>query len=72
MGGITDSVDMSLTLGDNEVPGSLECCSPWVGEQSDVTEQLNNNKHFLRQFTCMNYKHFKLKSYNKQAVTVGR
>ena len=27
-----------------EGQGSLVCCSPWGHKESDVTEQLNNNK----------------------------
>ena len=29
-------------LGDSEGRGSLECCSPWSHEESDITEQLNS------------------------------
>ena len=29
-------------LGDGEGQGSLACCSPWGGKESDTTEQLNN------------------------------
>ena len=32
------------TLGDREGQGSLGCCSPWGRKESDLTEQLNNNK----------------------------
>ena len=32
------------TLRDSEGQGSLACCSPWVYKESDMTEQLNNNK----------------------------
>ena len=31
---------------DSEGQGSLGCCSPWVHEESDLTEQLNNNLSF--------------------------
>ena len=38
--GITDSMDMSLSklrgVGDGQ--GSLVCCSPWDGKESDTTE----------------------------------
>ena len=30
--------------GDGEEQGSLTCCSPWGHKESDITEQLNNNK----------------------------
>ena len=31
--------------GDSEGQGSLACCSPWGCNESDVTQQLNNNKN---------------------------
>ena len=31
-------------LRDSEGQGSLVCCSPWGCMESDMTEQLNNNK----------------------------
>ena len=31
-------------LGDSEGQGSLACCRPWDLKDSDMTEQLNNNK----------------------------
>ena len=31
---------------DSEGQGSLGCCSPWVHEELDLTEQLNNNLSF--------------------------
>ena len=39
LGGITDSMDMSLRVGDGQ--GRLGCCSPWGHTESDTTEQLN-------------------------------
>ena len=30
--------------GDSEGQGSLTCCSPWGCKESDMTEQLSNNK----------------------------
>ena len=33
--------------GDSERQGSLVCCIPWGCEESDMTEQLNNNRYFL-------------------------
>ena len=37
--GIIDSMNMSLSkLGDDKGRGSLECCIPWGGKESDVTE----------------------------------
>ena len=32
------------TLGDSEGQGSLVCCSPWGGKESDMAERLNNSK----------------------------
>ena len=29
--------------GDGKGQGSLACCSPWVHEESDTTEQLNSD-----------------------------
>ena len=34
--------------GDSEGQGSLACCNPWGGKESDMTEQLNNNNPTLR------------------------
>ena len=42
LGGITDSMDMSLSklqVGDEQ--GGLPCCSPWGLKELDMTEQLN-------------------------------
>ena len=45
MGDITDSMDMSeQILEDDEGQGSLVCCSSWGRKESDTTEQLNNNR----------------------------
>ena len=35
--------EFDQTLGDGEGQGSLVCCSPWGGKESDTTERLNNN-----------------------------
>ena len=41
--GITDSMDMSLSMltGVDDGQGSLACCSPWGRKESDMTERLN-------------------------------
>ena len=39
--GITDSMDVSLSLGIGDGQGSLACYSPWDHKESDMTEQLN-------------------------------
>ena len=36
--------EFKQTLGDSEGQGSLASYSPWAGKESDMTEQLNNNK----------------------------
>ena len=44
--GIINSMDMKKfeqTLGDSEGRGSLEYCSPWGDQKSDMTMQSNNN-----------------------------
>ena len=35
--------EFQQTLGDGEGHERLKCCGPWGGEESDVTEGLNNN-----------------------------
>ena len=37
--GITDSMDMSLGVGDGQ--GGLVCCDSWGRKESDMTEGLN-------------------------------
>ena len=34
--------EFEQTLGDGEGQGSLGCCSPWGGKESNMTEQSNN------------------------------
>ena len=42
--GIIDSMDMSFSkLWEMKGHERLKCCGPWGGEESDVTEGLNNN-----------------------------
>ena len=36
--------EFEQALGDDEGQRSLACCIPWVRKESDMTEQLNNNK----------------------------
>ena len=43
LGGITDSIDMSLSKLWEMVKGNLACCSPWGHKESDMAEWLNNN-----------------------------
>ena len=40
--------EFEQALGDGEGQGSLVCCSPWGCKESDMTEQLNNNKKTAR------------------------
>ena len=37
--------EFEQALGDSEVQGSLEGCSPLGGKESDKTEELNNNNN---------------------------
>ena len=37
--------EFEQVLGDGEGQGGLLCCSPWGHKESDMTEQLNNNKN---------------------------
>ena len=48
--GITNLMDMSLSKLWELVmaKGSLACCSPQGHKESDMNEQLNNNRHTLR------------------------
>ena len=39
-----DGHDFEQAAGDSEGQGSLACCSPRGLKESDITEQLNNNK----------------------------
>ena len=41
-----DGHESEQTLGDGEGQGSLVCFSPWSLKESDMTEQLNNNKSY--------------------------
>ena len=37
---ITDSMDMSLSMGAGDGQGGLACCNPWVHKESDMSECL--------------------------------
>ena len=39
--------EFEQALGDGEGQGSLMCCSPWGCKESDMTDQLNNNKWWI-------------------------
>ena len=45
--------EFEQTQGDGEGQGSLACGSPWGCKESDVNEQLKNNKCMLAIFTSM-------------------
>ena len=48
LGGITESLDMSLSkLGDSEGQGSLACWSPWGCKELDITLWLNSSNNLL-------------------------
>ena len=36
--------EFEQTPGDGEGQGSLGCCNPWGRKESEIIEQLNNNK----------------------------
>ena len=36
--------EFEQTQGDSEGQGSLMCCSPWGQKESDMTEELNDDK----------------------------
>ena len=58
LGGITDSMDMSLSktpeAGDRQ--GGLSRCSPWGRKESDTTERLN-----CTELSCLAYTNCYLK-----------
>ena len=39
-----DGHEFEQTQGESEGQGSLACCSPWVQNESDTTQQLNNKQ----------------------------
>ena len=41
-----DAHEFDWTLGDSEGQESVACHSPWGCKESDMTEQLNNNKAY--------------------------
>ena len=40
--------ELEETPGDGEGQGSLACCSPWGGKESDKSEKLNNIKFLVK------------------------
>ena len=42
------------TPGDSEGQGSLVCCSPWGGRESDTTECLNNDNNVKKKNAKVN------------------
>ena len=42
--GTTDSMEFESALGVGDGQGGLVNCSPWGRKESDMTEQLDNNK----------------------------
>ena len=49
---ITDSMDMSLSKLQEMLEGqvNLVCCSPWDLKESDMTEWLNDNNPYQKEF----------------------
>ena len=41
---------LGQTLGDGEVQGSLECCSPWSWKELDMIWQLNHNNNLIASY----------------------
>ena len=41
-----DGHEFEQTLGDSEGQGGLECCSLWGHKESNMTEQLKDNRLF--------------------------
>ena len=39
--------EFEQALGNGEGQGSLVCCSPWDGKESDMTERLKNTKRLI-------------------------
>ena len=42
---ILNGHEFEQNLGDNEGQGSLDGCGPWGHKESDMTEQMNNDKN---------------------------
>ena len=42
--------EFEQALGDDEVQGSLVCCSSWGHKELDTAEQLNNNNYLFYHF----------------------
>ena len=65
LGGITDSMDMSLSNPQELVKdmAAWYACGPWGGRESDMTEQLKNHNKALKEI-CLEI--FFFKSYSKQ------
>ena len=40
-----DGCEFEQALGDGEAQGSLACCRPWGGKESDTTERLNSSSN---------------------------
>ena len=61
--------ELGQTLGDAEGQGSLVCCSPWGWEESDVTEQLNDNKESTCQ--CRRHNRLRFNRWVRRSLRVG-
>ena len=56
--------ELEETPGDGEGQGSLACCSPWGGKESDKSEKLNNIKFLVK----MKIRSFFFRSKTEQKV----
>ena len=72
--------EFEQALGDGEIQGSLECCTPRIHSESDMTEQVNNNKNpnpvkidstINRVFVCLFLYLFLSKLYTVSLLIAG-
>ena len=72
--------EFEQALGDGEIQGSLECCTPRNHSESDMTEQVNNNKNpnpvkidstINRVFVCLFLYLFLSKLYTVSLLIAG-
>ena len=55
---------LEQTLKDSEGQGSLACCSPWDGKESDTTECLDNNSSLMPNSKGLRKSHCLLLAHN--------
>ena len=52
-----DGHEFEYALGVGDGQGSLVCCSPWGHKESDMPEQLNNNRNSTYLWECVVWRH---------------